>query len=141
MAYSEAQTAEALAVLAANEGNISATKRELRAAGWERVPAHKTFNRWLEQPSKEVQRASAIGEKTNEKKAELSAVFEQIVRRSLQVAGTKLDQASFDSLMRAAGIGTDKMQLLRGEATDIREQRGGGVNFYQQINQRGEKDE
>lgn len=141
MAYSEDQIGEALAVLAANDGNAARTRRGLKAAGWEPVPTRSTLNRWAEKerrveeaPSQATPREAAAAKNGHQKKKALADLFEALARQCLAEAGAKIEEASSGDLMRGAGISTDKMQLLRGSATEIQEQRPSGLNFYQQIN-------
>lgn len=133
MAYSEEQVSDALAVLASNGGNVARTRRELDAdTGWESVPAHKTLKRWRENDAAPTtKREAAIGESADQKKEDLAEVYERLTRQCLGAAVERMEEASFKDLMRAAGIATDKMNLLRGEATSIEEQRG----VFQEINE------
>ena len=137
MAYSEQKISEALAVLAAHDGNANATRRALREAGWDSVPAHKTLMRWQaseHQPTS--RRGEAIEEKARAKKRDLADTLEVYARDVLDDLAdpARRDEASYRDLVGGFKVAVDKMQLLRGEATDINEERGNNVRIFQQIN-------
>jgi hypothetical protein len=136
VAYSEEQVSDALAVLASNGGNVARTRRELHAQGesegWTEVPSRSTLRRWQEaERAPQTTREEQVAESGHQKKEELAEVYERLTRQCLGAAVERMEEASFKDLMRAAGIATDKMNLLRGEATSIEEQRG----VFQEINE------
>jgi len=55
-------------------------------------------------------------------KQDLAKRFEGIAHKALDFADGKMEGASFAQLMTGSGIATDKMLLLRGEATSITSQ-------------------
>jgi transposase-like protein len=108
--YTEDDKATALAALAANGGNIRRTARELN------IPAT-TLRKW--QAGTGVNQACA--HKGAQKKAELDSLFEQAAQVYL---GRALDEGAVaktpgkDAII-AAATATDKMRLLREQATSI----------------------
>lgn len=123
--YSEQQKVEALATLSANDGNVSATRRQL---DWERTPSHKTIKRWKERseaPEHDVD--EAVGTSAKEKKQSLADRLEEIAWTMVDRIDdeTKLEQASLSMMTTAFGTVVDKMRLLREEATAINEERSG----------------
>lgn len=147
MAYSEDQIGEALAVLAANDGNAARTRRGLKAAGWERVPTRRTLRRWQESerrvketPSQATPREVASGENAHHKKEALADRLEAMadVLVSDLMDPERRTEASYHELVGGLKVATERMQLLRGSATEIQEQRSAGVSFYQQINAAGQ---
>lgn len=131
MAYSEKRIAETLAVLKANGGNVSRTSRETG------VPRG-TLRGWRDASAADAGRQAAIADQTEEQKERLGDVLEGFIRRvfSVGITDEKLKAADVKDLVLAAAVAVDKMQLLRGEPTDINEQRGLTVlqQFNQQIN-------
>lgn len=109
--YSESDQAEALATLEANGGNISQTARELD------IP-HETLRQWVTGIVSAP--APALRE---QKKRELADRYEGLLNRALDTVDAKVDQMSASAAVMAAAIMTDKMLLLRGEATNITEHR------------------
>lgn len=109
--YSDNDRATALAALDACAGNAS---EAARVTG---VP-RKTLEEW---DAGRV--ADGVAELRQEKKAELSELFEDIARDILQAAPKKIDDASLKDAMVAAGVAVDKMQLLKGKPTEITESR------------------
>jgi transposase-like protein len=106
--YSDEDRANALAALAANDGNITRTAEQLG------IP-RKTLESWST-----GDRHPETGESVPAKKIELSDEFERIVCLLLGgITPAKISAASAQQLMTSAAIGVDKMRLLREQATSI----------------------
>jgi transposase-like protein len=121
--YSEDQKSEALAVLASNGGNVSATRRQL---DWSEVPAHKTIRRWerrADSPQHDEDRK--VGESADQKKKTLADRLEESAWTMVGVMDDedKLREARINQLTTGFGTLVDKMRLLREEATEINENR------------------
>ena len=107
--YSDTQRGEVLAILDSNGGNLSQTSRQTN------VPLT-TIHDW-----KSGLIHDEVSEIRNEKKAELSEIFERAARTYLE---NSLDDSSVsrtggkDSII-AAGVAVDKMLLLRNQPTSI----------------------
>lgn len=117
--YSDADRAAALAVLAANGGNLTRAAREIGMP----VP---TLRSWVDAPDR-----AAPAELRAQKKADLADVLLDIAMRSLGLMGDGLAHLEalpvaergraaldrFPDLNRAAGTAIDKRQLVSGEPT------------------------
>lgn len=109
--YSDEQRVNALAALAANNGNLHQTSRQIG------IPVS-TLECW----AKKLRHPEAsVG--ADEKKKELSDAIEDVARSIADSLIGKLDDASFKDATVGFGILIDKMKLLRGEPTSINEQR------------------
>ena len=108
--YSDEDKAAALALLKANDGNLSKTSRELD------IPVG-TINRW----AKGSGYHPVVLQLQAGKEAGLSDLFELVVRRYLNQALTDevIESTSGQSAVMTAAIATDKMRLLREQATSI----------------------
>lgn len=102
--YSAERVAEVLAI-ADTHSTLAETARETGIH-------YNTLKYWREQ-------ALIDSEIRNVKKDELADVYQQAVQRWLGLSTLKEKTADFRDLVRAAAIATDKMLLLRGEATSI----------------------
>lgn len=105
--YSDQDRAAGLALLDANGGNLSETSRQ---SGY----PIKTLADWRDGAV-----ADDVAEIRKEKKQELSELFEGIARDILKAAPDKIDDATLKDAMVAAGVAVDKMQLLKGQPTNI----------------------
>jgi transposase-like protein len=105
--YSDAERAEALAALDANGGNVSKTARDLG------LP-RKTLAEWADGHIH-----SDVAELRQEKKIDLAARLEQIARQLAEAMPEKMAAASLQQVATSMGIAIDKMQLLRGQPTNI----------------------
>jgi len=121
-AYPPEQKAAALALLAANAGKTRATARQLAAAG-SPVP-EATLRLWASQPLQLEPETAALVETA---KRSLDEILESVVGKiargldrpeAIQRIMTRPVQAA-----TVLGILVDKRRLLRGEATEITEQR------------------
>lgn len=138
MAYSEDQIGEALAALAANDGNVAQTRRDLKTAGWEPVPSRSTLQRWEEKErTPQTARDEAVSKNGHQKKEELAEQLRSLAWGLTQSMGEeqKRKEASFKDLATALGVVIDKLQLLEGEATSISERRGDAQTNVQINNQ------
>lgn len=108
--YSDREKAEALAILDSNGGNLSRTVRETG------IP-YKTLSDWRD--GRKI--VDDVAEMREEKKTDLLTLWEGLVEKALNLAPGKIHEAGFDSLIRAAGIGTDKI-------TNLRESEEGGID-------------
>lgn len=113
--YSDDQKAEVLAILKANGGNINRTARETG------VP-YTTVQSW----SHNRKLGEAVIAMGQEKEAALDTLFEQWIRKMIGIASSdgmlsQLGPREFQALATSIGIGTDKLQLLRGKPTDIQQ--------------------
>jgi transposase-like protein len=123
--YSDEQKGEALAALAANDGNVSKTRRQL---SWDTVPSHKTIRRWEEQASDpETSADEGVRKSADRKKEGLADRLEEIAWNISERIDSeqKLADATISQLTTAFGTVVDKMRLLREEATEINESRDG----------------
>lgn len=100
--YSEREKGEALAILDACGRNFSQAARE---SGVPRA----TLQLW----SQGKHTPGDVPEIRQEKKNDLYDLWKTLVDKALALAPEKIHEAGFDSLIRAAGIGTDKMNNLR----------------------------
>jgi hypothetical protein len=108
--YTDRDKAAALACLDANGGNCFKTAKELN------IP-RVTLIEWSE--SRGV--SKDVSEFRQENKKELADMFEELARRSVETAMGLQDHEKTTLAMAAtaAGIATDKMQLLRQLPTQI----------------------
>jgi transposase-like protein len=111
--YSDREKAAALAFLDFNGGNV---EKAAKALGIPRI----TLLDW----SKGKKQHSEVSDLRQEKKEEISALIEQAVRDMVGASAGKLSTANFQQLWTGVGIAVDKMQLLKGEATQITKDAG-----------------
>ncbi len=103
--YTDVQKAEALAALAANDGDLSKTARQVD------VP-RKTLADWAS-----GEHGEPPAELRQEKKRDLAGMFENFVEKSLDLTtDDDIRQAPLHQRMIAVGIATDKALLLRGQS-------------------------
>lgn len=107
--YSDKDKASALAVLDANNGNLSATAK---LTG---VP-RKTLADWAK-----GRVVPEVAELRHEKKEELADVFERVAYKYLARAEKDdvIDNTTGNSAVTTAAVAVDKMRLLRGLPTEI----------------------
>ena len=105
--YSLERKAEVIALVQANGGNVLQTARETG------IP-HQTIRLWLDKP----ERFSSL---EKQKQEDLAKKLENQAHLYLDLAAGKAAEAPFNHLMTGAGIAIDKMQLLRGQPTNITE--------------------
>jgi len=110
--YSDEFKAEAVA-LAEALGDISRAAEELD------MP-YSTLYGWVR---KGVGNTGVPSDLQDEKRQAISDRLEGLIHKILDIAPDKADDADFKALLTALGIAVDKVQLLRGEATEIRENR------------------
>lgn len=110
--YSDAEKASALLALEANGGNVKGTARQLG------IPV-KTLGDW----SKDQHVNESVAEIRHEKRPDLIDRFMSEIDKALEAMGAKRTDASYADLARTIGIFTDKMQLLKGAATERGEHR------------------
>lgn len=106
--YSDAEKAESLAALDANGGNVSKTARDLG------LP-RKTLAQWA--ADRHIHQD--VAELRQEKKIDLAARLEQIARQLAEAMPEKMATANLQQVATSMGIAIDKMQLLRGQPTNI----------------------
>lgn len=108
--YSDEFRAEALACLEANDGNLSATSREIGVSV-------NTLKYWRD----EFVTPPNFTEVRNQKKDELSDIYERVARRYLSETEVddKAKATSAKDAIIVAATATDKMRLLRGLPTEI----------------------
>lgn len=109
--YSDEERAACLAALAANAGDIARTARQVG------VP-YDTLRSWAigKRHPESVQMSEA-------KKIPLAQQFEDLAHQLLGVARDKAADLTGKEAVVSAAVAVDKMRLLRGESTDISEQR------------------
>lgn len=111
--YSRQQIEEALAAVAANDGNVHHTARQLG------IPPQ-TLDHW-------VKRERVLSDVQKLKRDELSSKLETIAHRlSNSILEHDLDIVPLAAKATAMGITIEKMQLLRGQPTSITEQTSNG---------------
>ena len=118
--YSEKEKATILAAFAASGNNYSQTSKVFKIS-------INTIRDWV---SKKCGVNEDIQESVEDKKAEIADQLEAFVRIALKDVIGKIEDGKGGapgSLMLAVGIALDKMQLLRGEATDRTELKLGDV--------------
>jgi hypothetical protein len=123
--YSDDQRAEALTVLAANDGNYAKTKRDLESQ-WDSAPCRATLRKWdKREDAPETPKDESVAEKSHQKKGELADRLEEIAWKMVGKIDDdqKLEDASVTQLTTGFGTIIDKMRLLREEATEINENR------------------
>ena len=104
--YSDEEKANALAVLAANGGDLRGTARSLG------IPKS-TLENWA------AQRVSAaVSELADTKKKDLADELENIALKLVEAMPDKMQDATLQQIATSLGIAIDKMQLLRGKATE-----------------------
>jgi transposase-like protein len=103
MAYTDEFRQESLALLDGNGGNIKRTARQLD------IP-ESTLRYWRDQEGADFRA---------QKKGELSEIIREELRAIFAEMEIKRKDASYRELATAAGILTDKMQLLDGDPTSI----------------------
>lgn len=106
--YSDAEKAESLAALDANGGNVSKTARDLG------LP-RKTLAQWAD--DRHIHQD--VAELRQEKKIDLAARLEEIARQLAEAMPEKMATANLQQVATSMGIAIDKMQLLRGQPTNI----------------------
>ncbi len=118
--YSDVQRGEVLAILDSNGGNQHLTAKQTN------VP-RSTIQQWQ---SGLV--SDDVPKIRQEKKAELSDLFENIARTHLGNAAdeSKIDKTSSKDSVLTAGIAVDKMLLLRGQPTSIVQTQQSKVEHY-----------
>lgn len=114
MAYSDEQKAEALAILAACDGNAHQAARFL-AEKCNLPISHDQLTAWSQ--GKYVH--ESVTELSVIKKLDLADLIELEVRGALEAAPEKRYKAEYHQLWTGIGIGVDKMRLLREQATTI----------------------
>ena len=106
--YSDQERAEALAALAANNGNLSHTARQLG------IP-RATLEAWAKQ-----KRHAEAAENVAPEKEALADRLEILAGKLLDgVTEEKIAVSGPKELLTSLGIAVDKMQLLRGQPTSI----------------------
>lgn len=106
--YSDVEKAAALAFLDFQGGNVKKSAELLH------IP-HKTLDEWAKGRNQHPEVANL----RNEKKRELAELIEDAVREMVLASGGKATDAALQQLWVSIGIGVDKHQLLKGEATSI----------------------
>jgi transposase len=110
--YTDEDRANALAALAANGGSIALTARQLN------IPPQ-TLRQWARGA-----RHPEATQMSDEKKLPLADAFEALSRQLLDgITPEKIKRTGVKDLATSAGIAVDKMQLLRGEPTEITDER------------------
>ena len=119
--YSDTEKATALALLDANDGNLSSTQR---ATG---VP-RSTLREW-----RDGRHNGEVADIRREKKVELAGLYEQFQRDVFEhgVTEEKIKATPLKDLMTACGIAADKMIALRGQTQPDAPQ----ANVFVQMNQ------
>lgn len=110
--YSDEDRANALAALAANEGNVNHTANQLG------IPA-KTLESWAK-----GQRHPEAAQLCEEKKPELADALEEVARKLADAMPGKVADAGLRDTAIALGIAVDKMRLLREAPTSITQTNG-----------------
>lgn len=106
--YGDEEKAAALAMLAANDGNLCKTSEAMN------IP-RKTLAYW----AKSEPAGEQVAKLRQEKKQELHILFEEACREMIGVALKKKDDLTGDKAMVAAGIAADKMQILQGKPNSV----------------------
>lgn len=117
MAYTDEQKQTALATYAACRNDAEHAAKFCREHYGMKITGQ-TIRQW----AKGVHIHPSVKEKVDYKKEELSVIYEAVTRECLQAVGGKIEEASLKDLMISAATATDKMRLLRGEATTITQQ-------------------
>jgi hypothetical protein len=116
--YSDTKRAEVLASLKSHGGNIGRTARE------HQIP-ESTVRLWRDGDVKRLHTPEAT-ELCARKEEELSDLWERVTRQSLgfvlgDMGELSMYKEGYSGVVRAAAIGTDKLQLLQGKPTSINE--------------------
>src|SRR5262245_27687368 len=106
--YSDHEKAEALAMLAANAGNVARTARQVH------VP-RQTLQEWAAGRGL----SPAVPELRHEKKAALADRLEDLAHRLLDLMPDKIGAANLQHCAVALGIAIDKLLRLRGQPAGI----------------------
>lgn len=106
--YSEQEKSVALALLEVNQGNL---RRTAKQAG---IP-HATLRKW----SRGEGVHPDVHKSIPEKRASLEERFQELIHQLMDVVPSKMEDAPLDSITRAIGIFTDKLQVQRGEPDTI----------------------
>lgn len=120
--YTDAFKASVLAMLAMNEGNVKRTVRDVAELYGEDVPVS-TVRAWSKGRGTKSVSDGSVSLKKGEIEMGFSRALGMIFEHGLDER--KIKATSFKDLMTAAGIAVDKILVLRGEATEISEQRRG----------------
>lgn len=110
--YSDSERATALAALDANGGNVAATARTLQ------IP-RSTLQEWANGRVN-----SEVTELRQEKKRDLAERLEDIAHELVDALPDKIGRANLQQTATTLGIVIDKMQLLKGEPTNIQQDYG-----------------
>ena len=118
--YTNQEKAAALAVLKANSGNISRTYRDTGIS-------RRTLKLWSEGQGIDLAEVEKL---FPAQCTELADKFEKLAHKSLGLAYETLSEAKPKELTIIAATATDKMNLLRGNPTSIKETRLNKVEQY-----------
>jgi truncated hemoglobin YjbI len=110
--YSDKEKASALAALDANGGNVNRTARQIGIG-------ESTLRQW----AKNQHVAADVADIREQKKEELGDIFERLTRKGLAYLEDNMSSGRYGEISIGVCQWTDKMQLLRGEATTISETR------------------
>jgi transposase-like protein len=105
--YSDQEQADALAALAENGGEVSATSR---ATG---IP-EATLRHWRDGDCRPIS-----PELVEQRKSVRAAAYDDFADKALAVAMDKVDELDAKAAIIASAVATDKALLLRGQATSI----------------------
>lgn len=111
--YTDAEKAEALVALEANGGNVKGTARALGIP--EPTLRLWSLNQHVNKDVVEIQ---------DEKRIDFTHLLEAEILAALGAMHGKRDDASYADMARTIGIFTDKLELLRGNATSRMEVNG-----------------
>ena len=109
--YSDEDRANALAALAANGGNVNRTAEQLG------IP-EATVRAWAN-----GDRHPEASQACEQKKPALADQFQALAEKLVGIAAEKADKLNAKDAVIAAGVAVDKARLLRGEPTQINEER------------------
>lgn len=109
--YSDRERDLAVAAVSANHGNVTGTAAQLG------IP-EPTLRQWVNGRSRPANPVDLSVVKEG-----LARSFERVARRMIKQASRKVKDMSGGQAVLGAAIATDKMLLLRGEATSITEHR------------------
>ncbi len=104
--YTDAEKAEALVALEANNGNVKGTARALG------IPMQ-TLDKW----SKDIGVNRDVPKIGDEKRIDFTQMLEAEINAALGAMMHKRTDASYADMSRTIGIFIDKLELLRGNAT------------------------
>lgn len=119
--YSDKQKAATLAILDANDGNVSKTSRDTG------IP-RKTITEW-----RDGRHPDDVARIRQEKKRDLAESLELIAHTLVGSLNVKIETANLQQAATTLGIVIDKMQLLRGDATTRNEIVHEGLNQEERI--------